>query len=508
MGNKKENKGNTIHVSPLTRIEGHLDIQVTVAAVNGELRVVDARSAGTMFRGFERILEGREPRDASHYTQRICGVCPVSHGMAASKTLENAFGVTPADNGRILRNLILAANFVQSHVLHFYHLAALDYIDTTGLLDLSPWIPRFTAPDMIKAGDGAEALVEHYVQALAIRRQAHQMGALFGGKLPMAPSLVPGGCSDKVTANKIAAFRSLLDQIRAFVSNVYVRDAEAIASRFPLYGTLGRGCGNLLSYGVFDLDAAGATRFLQRGRLTGGALLDVDTDAISEDILYSYYKAAKVKKKKKVKVLIPGAVGGGGSVASGGLANPGATLEPDAKKKTAYSWLKAPRYDGEAHEAGPLARMWVSNKYRNGISVADRLLARALETELVADAMDLWLDQLVPGQPTYTPYDLPSTAAGIGLTEAPRGALAHWIQVANRRIARYNVITPTAWNGSPMDDRGQKGPIEQALLGAPVANRAQPIELLRIVHSFDPCLACAVHLARPGEPPTTLLLRG
>ena len=195
-----------ITIDPLTRIEGHLRIEVTVDNVDGRQQVVDAKSSGTMFRGFEKILLHHDPLDAAHFTQRICGVCPVSHGMASCMNLESAFGIVPPDNGRVLRNLVLGANFIQSHVLHFYHLAALDYINTSEILNTAPWSPQWVKEDML-TGDIAAMLVEHYLQALEIRRKAHQMGAIFGGKLPCSPSFVPGGCTEVSTAEKIDAKR-------------------------------------------------------------------------------------------------------------------------------------------------------------------------------------------------------------------------------------------------------------------------------------------------------------
>ena len=471
----------TIEISPLTRIEGHLDIQATTRPLSRGERVVSAKSSGTMFRGFEIILIGREPRDAPHYTQRICGVCPVSHGMASCKTLESAFGVTPPANGRILRNLVLGANFLQSHILHFYHLAALDYIDTTGLLDMSPWIPRFVTPDMVK-GSVAELLRDHYVGALAIRRQAHQMGAIFGGKLPCCPTFVPGGCTAAVTEEKVEDFGKLLAAIGTFINDVYVPDVKALARLFPEYYEIGRGCGNLLAYGVFDLDDTGPRKLLARGRYTDGTLCRLDPRKITEYVKYSKYTPAS------------------------GNRNPAVGLtQPDEDKWGAYSWVKAPRYLGKVHEVGPLARMWINGDYRRGISVMDRLMARALEAKKIAAAMGGWLDELVSGQPTVVASTTPAAASGIGLTEAPRGALGHWISIRESRIARYQVVTPTAWNASPKDDFGQNGPIEQALAGGThVADPEQPIELLRIVHSFDPCLACAVHMVRPGRKAKTI----
>ncbi|MHB1038103.1 MAG: nickel-dependent hydrogenase large subunit [Pirellulales bacterium] len=465
----------TIKVGPLTRIEGHLDIEAAVDTVGSAQKVVTAKSSGTMFRGFEIILNGRDPRDAPHYTQRICGVCPTSHGMAASMTLEAAYGIKPTDNGRIMRNLILGADFVQSHILHFYHLAALDYINTTGVLDISPWTPRYVTPDMI-GGTTAATLVGHYVQALAIRRKAHQIGAIFGGKLPCSPKFVPGGCAELVTAQRISAFGTLLAEVLSFIRTVYLPDVQALASLFPNYATIGKGCGNLLAYGVFDLDANGTAKLLKRGRYTNGAYGTVTPENITEYVKYSRYTPASGNVNPSVGVTVPQEV-----------------------KLGAYSWIKAPRYLQAVHEVGALARMWVNGDYRKGISVMDRHAARAQEAEKIAVAMGDWLKQLVPGGPTQTPFTPPQSASGIGWTEAPRGALGHWLQITNGLISRYQVLSPTGWNASPMDDFGLGGAIEQALVGTPVADPKQPIELLRVVHSFDPCLSCSVHAIRPAE---------
>ena len=280
----------TIKIDPLTRIEGHLDIEVTVEDVNNVRQVVDARSSGTAFRGFEPILANRDPRDAVLYTQRICGVCPTSHAMASSLALEQAFGIVAPTNGRILRNLVLGADHIQSHILHFYHLAALDYINTTGILDISPWVPRFVSPDMV-TGQIAADLVNHYVQALAIRRKAHQMGAVFGAKLPCCATFVAGGITEVPTTEKIADFRALLTEIRAFVDNVHLPDVMAVANAFPAYYQIGAGYGNLISYGVFDLNASGSSKLLARGRYADGTVQSVDPDQIIEYVKYYWYTA-------------------------------------------------------------------------------------------------------------------------------------------------------------------------------------------------------------------------
>ncbi len=470
-----------IIIDPVTRIEGHLKIEVTVDEVSGVKQVIDAKSSGTMFRGFETILQGRDPLDAPHFTQRICGVCPVSHGMASCLNLEDAFGVTLPDNGRIMRNLVLGANFLQSHILHFYHLAALDYINTSGLLDIAPWAHRYVTSDMV-TGDTAESLVGHYVQALEMRRKSHQMGAIFGGRLPCTSTFVPGGCTESPTADNINSFRTLLSEIRAFTDNVFVPDVLAVAGLFPEYYNIGRGCGNLLAYGVFDMDNTDSNKLLNRGRYTEGGYYPINVADINEDVSHSYYTAACDNRNP-----------------SDGL------TEVEADKTGAYSWLKAPRYLSKVHEVGPLARMWIEGEYRNGISVLDRIAARALETKKVADAMDIWLNELVVGNSSYVHQGIPVSAVGVGLTEAPRGALGHWIGVTNKLISLYQIVTPTGWNASPVDGLGQNGAIEQALIGTPVGDEEQPIEILRVIHSFDPCLACSVHMLRPGKKYETIV---
>jgi hydrogenase large subunit len=437
-----------VTIRPATRVEGHLKVEATIDRVGGEFRVTGARVAGTMFRGFERLLLGRDPRDAAVLTQRICGVCPISHGVASSLSLEAAIGQRPPANGRLARNLVLAANFLQSHILHFYHLAALDYVDTTGVLERGPWVPRPIADDLLR-GPVASTLVDHYVQALEQRRTAHRMAALLGGRLPCSPTLVAGGSTEQVTAEKVEEFGTLLDGIRRFVENVYLPDVELLASHFPAWSSLGRGVGNLLAFGCFDQDGDGTSLFLPRGRITGDAEGGVSPSDVKED------------------------------------------TDPS------YSRVAAPRYDGEPHEVGPLARMWVRGDWRRGISVMDRHLARAVEARLLAEAMGTWLRELRPGAPAFFHLPTPDRAEGVGLVEAPRGALGHWLELRNGLVAGYRIVTPTAWNASPRDSQGRPGPMEQALVGLTVRDPAQPIELMRVVHSFDPCLSCAVHVLRP-----------
>jgi hydrogenase large subunit len=247
----------------------------------------------------------------------------------------------------------------------------------------------------------------------------------------------------------------------------------------PNYSQIGRGYGNLLAFGCFDLNADGSTKLLRRGRVTNGStsVQSVSVSSITEQVNYSWYSSSSA--------LNP----------ASGVTNP---VDP-ATKTSAYSWLKAPRYANAAYETGPLARMWVNNSYRRGISVMDRHLARAQEALKVAQAMQTWVGQLVAGGPVHTPGTVPTSASAVGLTEAPRGALGHWLQIANSKISRYQIVTPTCWNASPRDGSGLRGPLERALIGTPVSDTTQPVEVVRVIHSFDPCLSCAVHVMRPGD---------
>jgi hydrogenase large subunit len=453
---------------------------VTVDTIQGFQQVVDAKATGTLFRGFESILANRDPRDAQHITQRICGVCPVSHGMAAVMTLDRAARVTPPNNGRIMRNLVLGANYVQSHILHFYHLAAQDFIDGP---NMAPWQPSWAVDKRIDPAT-TQVLVDHYVEALEMRRKAHEMGALFGGRLPHPPTFIPGGITTTPRAERKAQFLAYLDELIPFIQNVYLPDVEALGTIYSDYLEIGRGCGNLLAFGVFDLDAAGNTKLLSRGRVVNGSVSvqGVDLAAITEQVTHSWYADS-------TNNLNPAA---------------GAT-SPVYPKSGAYSWLKSPRYRNAPYEVGPLARMWVNGDYRNGISVMDRHKARALECLKVAQAMRGWVNQL-SGTTACTTWSAPVSATAVGLTEAPRGALGHWMSIANRKISKYQVITPTCWNASPMDTAGVRGPMEQALIGTPVQDPDQPVEVVRVIHSFDPCLSCAVHVMRPSAPPTILRL--
>lgn len=464
----------TAAIDPVSRIEGHLKIEIKVDTVNGVQQVVDAFSVGTLFRGFERILENRDPRDAPIITSRICGVCPTSHAQAGVNTLDAALGVTAPSAGRILRNLVHGACFLESHILHFYLLSAPDYIQGPGML---PWTPGWKLDRRIDEGI-AGILLGHYLTAVEIRRKAHEMGAIFGGKLPHTPAYIAGGFTAVAKAAQRDSFRAYLNEIVAFIANTYIPDAELLASLFPDYFSIGRGFGNLLAFGAFELNSSGSSKLFNRGRLPSGSAspLTVDMNAVTESVTRSWYDEST----------------------NGANPTTGFTLAQHPKAG-AYSWLKAPRYGGTTHEVGPLARMMVNGDYTNGISVMDRHIARAREALKLANAMGQWLDELPLDVSAYTPCTVPATATAMGLTEAPRGALGHWLNIAAGKISRYQIITPTCWNCSPRDTAGQRGPLEEALVGTPVANIDSPVEVLRVIHSFDPCLDCATHVTRASE---------
>jgi ferredoxin hydrogenase large subunit/hydrogenase large subunit len=501
----------TIALNPVTRIEGHLGIKIQVEAG----RVAEAYVSGEMFRGFETLLRGRDPLDAQYITQRICGVCPIDHGMASVLAQDMAYQIAPPDNGRIVRNLMQAANFIASHITHFYLLSALDFVDVTkiveyqgkdrAMLELQAWVkwqlasrqvypaapflPRYTAQYLADKEANLGAL-KHYLDALDVRLQAHKMGALFAGKMPHAASLVPGGVTTKVSSLNILQYRSLLEPIQNFIDDAYLPDVAAVAGAFTEYFALARGCGNLLAFGGFPENADGGTQLFPGGVRVKNQWQKLDPEAIAEDVGQSKFSSASGRKPFD-----------GETVAA-------------PEKAGAYSWLKAPRYQAQPMEVGPLARVLAAyqdgrNTKLNGavdhllkalgrqpadlVSVMGRHAARALECKILADRCAEWLDQLKPDAPTFQDFSLPESGRGYGLTEAARGALGHWIDIKNRKISNYQCVVPTTWNCSPRDDRGVAGPVEQALIGVPVADPANPIEVARVVRSFDPCLACAVH---------------
>ncbi len=501
----------SILIDPVTRIEGHLSIRVEVA----DGRVTSAESSGESFRGFEAILKGRKPIDAQYITQRICGVCPVEHAVASVLAQDAACGVLPPDNGRLVRNIVAAANFIQSHILHFYTLSAIDFIDITAILQyqgrdpamnyLKGWVESeirstnyYPAAPFLPRMEGSYATdpalnlgaIRNYLKALEMRVEASKLGALLGGKLPHVASIIPGGATIRVGGRMIADCLTIIRQLRDFIDRCYVPDVLAVASAFPDYYQIGRGPGNFLAYGVFHENASGTNKLLPSGVLAGGTLENLDQAKITEDVGCSWFSSASSMHPLS------------------------GDTTPAPNKIGAYSWVKAPRYDGRVMEVGPLARMLVAYRRNSNAavttlmnfllqttgrtladldSVLGRHAARAVECKVIADRCEQWIQALTPDVTSFATFNVPSSGQGIGLTEAARGALGHWLQISGGNISRYQCIVPTTWNASPRDDQGQPGAIEQALVGTPIADPASPVETVRVVRSFDPCLSCAVH---------------
>jgi Ni,Fe-hydrogenase I large subunit len=549
-------------VDPVTRIEGHLRIE---AEVDGGI-VRDAWSSSTMFRGIELILKGRDPRDAWAFTQRICGVCTTVHAIASIRAVENAIGAVPPPNARLLRNLIIAAQCVQDHVVHFYHLHALDWVDIVSALSADPaktsslaesisdWplsSPKyFTAVrDRIKGfvergqlGPFANAYwghpayrlpaeanlmaVAHYLEALDWQREFIKMHAVLGGKNPHLQSFLVGGMSTPVDPDSqaalnmgtIAGLKKFVASARDFVTRVYIPDLLAVASFYTDWAGHGKGVGNYLVFGEYPEDDTARPRlFLPQGIIRNRDISKVDAfdqARVAEYITHSWYQYQGGDQA----ALHP--FQGETSPNFTGPNPPFERLDTDKK----YSWLKSPRYGDEPMEVGPLARMLVAyasghprvkelvgavlSKLKVGpevlFSTLGRVAARGIETQVLAEKMGDWVDALAANMGSgelrihdtskWEPDTWPADATGAGLHEAPRGALSHWVQIHNGTIANYQCVVPSTWSAGPRDAKGRRGPYEEALIGTPVADPQKPIEILRTVHSFDPCMACGVHV--------------
>jgi hydrogenase large subunit len=558
-----------IVVDPITRIEGHLRIE---ADVEGG-KIVDAFSSGTMVRGFEIILKGRDPRDAWAFTERACGVCTTVHALASVRTVENALDIVVPPNAEAIRNIMFCTQYVQDHVVHFYHLHALDWVDVVSALSADPedtssvaksissWpksSPRYFADvqhrikTFVESGQlgifangywGHPAYklppavnllaVAHYLEALEWQKEVVKIHTIFGGKNPHPNYLVGGApCSlnpeDSMTINaeRLAMVGGLIKQAIEFVEKVYIPDLLAVAGFYPEWFGIGGGLSNYLSYGDLPTNGfadVGNFKF-PRGAIIGrdlGTVHEVkgdDPDQVQEYINHSWYNYEGASDDQGLHPWE-----GQTNLNYTGPKPPYEHLDTSAK----YSWLKTPRWKDLPMEVGPLARMLVG--YASGqteiqdvvnealgalnapvtalFSTLGRTAARGLETRLVVHWMKEFYDSLLfniknGDTRTHTgdrwePSTWPAEARGVGLTEAPRGALAHWIVIKNGKIDNYQLVVPSTWNASPRDPQGQRSAYESSLVDTPVANVDQPLEILRTVHSFDPCIACAVHLHDP-----------
>ncbi len=550
-----------IVIDPITRIEGHLRIQAEV----NDGRVTDAWSSSTMFRGIEKILQGRDPRDAWYFTQRFCGVCTTVHSIASIRAVENALDITVPYNAEMIRNLIIGIQVVQDHVIHFYHLHALDWVDITSGLkadpvksaalaaSLSDW--PLNSPTYFKGvqeklstfvnkgrlGPFANAYwghpayklppeanlmaTAHYLEALDWQREVIKIHAILGSKNPHPQTFVVGGMAipidpasqNALNAEKLAEIGELLKKARRFVEQVYIPDLLAVASYYKEWAGIGAGIGNYMTYGEYPREAGGKKLWLPPGIILNRDLsrvCPVDHRKVAEYVDNSWYEGDG-------KPLHPWE--GSTEAHYTGPAPPYDMIDTNAK----YSWVKSPRYEEKAMEVGPLAKILVA--YASGhaptrgavdmvlkqlgvgpealFSTLGRTAARGIETLLVARELPVWLGNLTAsiGGGDYTahnnerwdPADWPAEASGYGFHDAPRGALGHWIRIKEGKILNYQAVVPSTWNASPRDARGERGAYEAALVGTPIADPNKPLEILRTIHSFDPCLACAVHVTDP-----------
>jgi hydrogenase large subunit len=551
-----------IVVDPITRIEGHLRIDVEVDG--GMVR--NSWSSGQMFRGIETILEGRDPRDAWLFTQRICGVCTTVHAITSVRTVENALGLEIPINAQYIRNLVLAAHALHDHIVHFYHLSALDWVDITSALGadpkkasdlaqtLSPWpgnswrqleAVKAKLQSVIDSGQlgifangywGHPAMklppevnllaAAHYLQALEYQRKANQVVTILGSKTPNIQNLAVGGVANAINLDnqatlnmqKLYAIKDLLTEVETFVKQVYVPDVIAVASFYPEWLGYGKGVTNYLAVPDMPLDGAGTEFDLPGGTIMGG---DISTykaitnfqeayfqENVAECIAHSWYDGDWTKHPWDEETV------------------PSYTEFQDSGK---YSWVKAPRFDGKPMQVGPLAQVLmgyaaghelcrkyvdyvlaeagklVGSKLGPGVlhSTLGRHAARAVRCAVIADlSLKHWdlLAKNIAGGDTdiYVEPVFPSgEQRGFGFHEAPRGTLSHWIVIRDGKIANYQAVVPSTWNAGPRDDKGQQGPYEASLMGNPVADAERPLEVVRTVHSFDPCLACAIHTLDP-----------
>ncbi len=556
---------NRIVIDPITRIEGHLRVEIEVK----DGRIVDAFSSGTMVRGFEKILKGRDPRDAWAFTERACGVCTTVHALASVRTVEDALGVTVPPNAELIRNLMFCAQYLQDHVVHFYHLHALDWVDVVNALKADPrktsdiaqsisnWpksSPKYFADVQRRIaafvqsgqlgifangywGHAAYKLpaevnllgVAHYLEALEWQKEIVKVHTIFGGKNPH-PNYLVGGVpcavniddANALNAERLAHVGQLFDDAVAFVNQVYIPDLLAVAGFYKDWGAIGGGLENYMAYGDLPVNGYGdPSQFkFPRGVILNRNLAEVlpvdgrSADEVQEFVSSSWYEYAG----GDATGLHPWA--GETNLKYTGPKPPYDYL--DVTKK--YSWLKTPRWKGHAMEVGPLARLLVA--YASGreevkeavngalkaldvpvaalFSTLGRTAARGIETQLIARWSKEFYAQLLSNikngdtrtfnNVKWDPETWPAEAKGVGMTEAPRGALAHWIVIKDKKIDNYQLVVPSTWNASPRDAKGERSAYEAALVGTPINDPEKPLEVLRTIHSFDPCLACAVHL--------------
>jgi len=589
-GFKLDNAGRRIVVDPVTRIEGHMRVEVNVDADNV---IRNAVSTGTMWRGIEVILKGRDPRDAWAFTERICGVCTGTHALTSVRAVENALGIAIPENANSIRNIMQLTLQVHDHLVHFYHLHALDWVDVVSALSADPkatsalaqsisdWplsspgyfrdlqgrLKKFVESGQLGPfkngywGHAAYKLppeanlmaVAHYLEALDFQKEIVKIHTVYGGKNPHPNWLVGGvpspinvdgtGAVGAINMERLNLVSSIIDQAIAFTEQVYLPDLKAIGSFYKdwLHGG-GLSSTSVMSYGDIPEhanDYSEASLKLPRGVILNGKLDEIhpidlgNPDEVQEFVTHSWYKYPD-----ETKGLHPW----------DGVTEPHFELGPNARgtktniealdEAAKYSFIKSPRWKGHAVEVGPLARYVIG--YAQGkaefkepvdklltdlglpltalFSTLGRTAARALECQWAAHQLRYFQDKLVAtikagdlstaNTDKWTPDTWPKEAKGVGFTEAPRGALGHWIKIKDGKIDNYQAVVPTTWNGSPRDPEGNIGAFEAALLDTPMADPEKPLEILRTLHSFDPCLACSTHvMSEDGQDMATVTVR-
>jgi hydrogenase large subunit len=580
-GFRLDDSGRRIVVDPVCRIEGHLRIEVNVDASNV---IRNAVSTGTMWRGLEVILKGRDPRDAWAFTERICGVCTGTHALTSVRAVEDALGIPIPENANSIRNLMQLCLQVHDHLVHFYHLHALDWVDVVSALkadpkktselaqsisawplsspgyfrDLAGRLKKFVESGQLGPfrngywGNPAYRLppeanlmaVAHYLEALDFQKEIVKIHTVFGGKNPHPNWLVGGmpcainlhetGAVGAINMERLNLVKGIIDRSIEFVEQVYIPDLLAIASFYKdwLHGG-GLSSKSVLSYGDIPdraNDYSAKNLLLPRGAIIDGDLTRVhevdlkDPEQIQEFVTHSWYKYADESKG-----LHPfDGVTEAHYKPEGRNFKGSRTRIEQLDESAKYSWLKAPRWRGHAMEVGPLARYIIGYAQKNPefkepvdavlgqlglpltalFSTLGRTAARGLECQWAAHKMRYFYDKLLANIKAgdastanvdkWEPSRWPKEAKGVGFTEAPRGALGHWIRIKDTKIDNYQCVVPTTWNGSPRDTRGRIGAFEAALMNTPMARPDQPLEILRTIHSFDPCLACSTHVMGPG----------
>jgi len=455
-------------INPVTRISGFMEIDADIE----DNVVADARTEGLLFRGFENMLEGRSPFDAVYFTQRICGICSSAHALASTMALENAMSIAPSQQGRYLRDLIHGCEFLQNHIRHFYQYTAPDFIR----LPESNALFATDHNDFRLPKEKNDRIVQHYFDSLAYSRSAHEMLAILGGKAPHNHGIFVGGVTAPATPEKITRFRALLLEIRTFICSKMIPDAYTIADYYKEYFANGRGYGNFLTFGCFNAYHKLGTLYVDPVTNRDGKITPLNPGEITETIYTSWY-TAETETYTPYETI----------------------TQPELEKDDGYSWVKAPRYRGLPYEVGPLARMWLSGAYRHGISTMDRTIARVLEAKKITDVMLTLLNNLIPCVSMQKKYQIPESGRGAGLVDTTRGALGHWVKIENKVISLYQIITPSGWNLSTRSRDLLPGPGEKAMIGATVINPDVPVELGRIIRSFDPCVSCATHVYSKGN---------